>query len=180
MLKNSPSKEMILSLIKKLQNESSICLSPNREKSLWERFKNDYAHFAVRDGQIVGCCVIWHDALKKNQASKYVELGTLWIQQQYRQTSVSLEITSNIKRIAKGKKLLGFCQQLKIAQQYLVTNTKFPFNAVANWKNCPKEVIESCQIESWDSSDILAQSRYSRVLYRENNHKLTSWYLIYE
>lgn len=76
MLKSSPSKEMIPSLIKKLQNESSICLSPNREKSLWEKFENDYAYFAVRDGQIVGCCVIWHDAIKKNQASKYVEFGT--------------------------------------------------------------------------------------------------------
>lgn len=171
-------KDMMPLLIERLQNESGIALSQNRAQSLWERFQDGFAHFVVIQGQIIGCCFIWHDSLKPDSESKYVELGTLWVQKQYR-TSALLEISNNIRRIAKGKKILGFCKDLKVAR-FFVMSSLFPFSSIANWKNCPTEVIESCQFEKWHPTDISTQTRYTRVLYLEKNHELTSWYLIYE
>jgi hypothetical protein len=169
---------MISVLIEKLQNEPNIELSQSRAERLWERFEDGFAHFAVVDNQIVGCCVIWHDTLRVNTEPNYVELGTVWIQKHYR-TSALLEIGNNIRRIAKGKKILGFCKNLTLAR-FFVMNPIFPMNVVANWKSCPPEIIRAYQLEGWYPADIVSEDRYTRVLYREQSHRLTPWYLIYE
>lgn len=137
-----PCREMIPALIEKLQNEPGIALTQNRAQRLWERFEDGWAHFVVIDSQILGSAVIWHDSLRKDRESEYVELGTLWVHQQYRVYALS-EIGSQLRLIAKGKKILSFCKHLNVAR-FIVMNPLIPVNSVANWKTCPPEVIASC------------------------------------
>ena len=178
MPQEQPSPEMLPTLIKKLQNEPDIDLSQNRAERLWERFEDGFAHFVVIDNQIVGCCVVWHDNLRVTMEPNYVELGTVWFQR-HSPSSVLLEISNNIGRIAKGKKILGFSKKITLAR-FFVMSPLFPVNSVANWRSCPPEVIESYQLKGWHPDDISMESRYTRVLYLDQNHELTSWYLTYE
>jgi len=172
-----PRQDAIPLLIEKLKAESEIYLSASRAKQLWARFEEGYAHFVVRDGQIVGCCVVWHDNFKPDKPTEYVELGTVWVQQQYKKSAL-LEIRDNIKHIAKGKKILGFSQDVRLAR-FFVMSPIFPVNSIANWKTCPPDLLESYQLEGWHADDIAMESRYTRVLYREDC-EITAWYLTYE
>lgn len=172
-----PCQEMIPILLKTLKDEAGIYLSEGRAERLWERFEEGCAHFVVRDGQIVGCCAIWHDNLQPNRKTEYVELGAVWVQQQYK-TSALEEIRDNIKRIAKGKKILGFSKDLRAAR-FFVMSPIFPVNAIANQKTCPPSLFESYRLEGWHPDDLALESRYTRVLYRDER-ELSAWYLVYE
>ena len=57
---------MVVDLISKLRQHHSLDLSRVTDQTLWEKYKNNLAHFAVRDHQIVGCCVLWHDLNEQN------------------------------------------------------------------------------------------------------------------
>ncbi len=172
--------EMISALIEKLKKEPDLDLERTTEKVLWEKFKDGSAHFVVINRQIVGCCVVWDNAVKTNQEPMYVELGTIWSQRQNR-VSILRELGDNIARIAQGKKILCYCKQLQLAR-YFRMSPVFPFTAIANWQTCPIEVIESIpQFRGWYSNDVDAQSKYSRLLYFiEEQNQISPWYLVYE
>ncbi|MBO1351852.1 MAG: hypothetical protein EBE86_032820 [Hormoscilla sp. GUM202] len=154
-------------------------LSRTTEKSLWEKYEDGCAHFVVKNSQIIGCGVVWHETRENDREPIYAELGTVWTQQQDR-VSILAELGDSIKPIAKGKKIMGFCKEIRLAR-YFRRSHVFPVTTIANWKTCPPEVLESfLQFRGWYSSDISMQSKYTRVLYLEDNGKITPWYLLYE
>ncbi len=177
-MKELPRREMLSVLIEKLQEETEICLYRLEEKTLWEKFENGLAHFVVRNSQIVGCCCIWDDFKQLGKELAYVELGTVWAQKQDR-ASILSELGDNIPRIAQGKKIMAFCSELKLAKHFS-KHPLFPFNTIADRKNCPPELIEFIpQFRGW-SHDISTQNKYDTMLYHEDDGKITAWYVVYE
>lgn len=179
-MKELPRREMLSVLIEKLQEEPEIYLDRITEQTLWEMFENGCTHFVVRNSQIVGCCVIWHDLIKSDKEPAYVELGTVWAQKQDR-SSIVAELGNNIHRIAKEKKLIVFCKQLKLAM-YFMRSPIFPVNKIASHQNITPELMESLpQFRGWlnDNSSSTSE-KCERFLYYEDDGKITPWYLVYE
>ncbi|MEO1561112.1 MAG: hypothetical protein AAFS12_16305, partial [Cyanobacteria bacterium J06632_19] len=108
----------------------------------------------------------------------YVELGTVWAQKQDR-ASIVTELTDNIPRIAKGKKIMGFCKELKLAR-FFRQNPLFPVNQIANEKMFPTELRKSIsQFKGWTDDDT-THKKYQRVLYHQDDGEIIPWYLVYE
>ena len=172
--------EMLSVLVEKLKEEPGIYLYRLTEQTLWEKFEDSSAHFVVRNDRIVGCGLVWDDLRRAGEESVYVELGTVWAQERGR-ASILAELGDNIPRIAKGKKIMGFCSKLKLAR-YFRKSPLFPVNKIADQKTCPAELIESIpQIRGWSSSELAsAHKPYEYVLYREDEEKVTPWYIVYE
>lgn len=176
-MKELPRREMLSVLIEKLQEEPEIYLDRITEQTLWEMFENGCTHFVVRNSQIVGCCVIWPDLISGKELA-YVELGTVWAQKQDR-SSIVAELGNNIPRIAKGKKIMAFCKQLKLAIHFR-RSPIFPVNKIASHQDFPPDLMESLpQFRGW-VNNITKPEEYERVLYHEDDGKITPWYLVYE
>lgn len=63
-MRELPRKDMLSALIEKLKEEPEIDLYRITKQILWEMFENGCGHFVVRNNEIVGCCVTWHDLRK--------------------------------------------------------------------------------------------------------------------
>lgn len=176
-----PNENMFSDLMERLRQYPDLDLERITEKVLWEKYKNNLANFVIRDNQIVGCGVIWHDLTSKNQ--DFVEVGNVWIRQDILpqdRLSILTELGVNIKKIARNKKLMAFCKTLKLAR-YFKKSPFFPFTKIANYQSCPQNLIESIpQFQGWFPEDIEKDSKYTRLLYLENRNIITHWYLIYE
>jgi len=175
---------MVVDLISKLRQHHSLDLSRVTDQTLWEKYKNNLAHFAVRDHQIVGCCVLWHDLNNQNQDFAYVELGGVWINKEAVSAQDKLAILGELgaaaKYMARGRKLMAFCEDIRLAR-YFRKSPFFSFSKIAHYQNCPQSLIESIsQFQSWVSEDIKKNSKYTRLLYLEEKSIITPWYLIYE
>lgn len=177
-MRELPRKDMLSALIEKLKEESEIDLYRITEQILWEMYENGCSHFVVRNNEIVGSCVTWHDLRKSAKDTAYVELGTFWVQKTDR-ASILTELTDNIPKIAKGKKIMGFCKELKLAR-FFRQSPMFPFNKIADQKNFPTELLESfSQFRGWLNDDT-THKKYERVLYDQDDGQTTPWYLVYE
>ncbi|MGB3637236.1 MAG: hypothetical protein WBA39_06535 [Rivularia sp. (in: cyanobacteria)] len=177
-MKQLPRRDMLSALIEKLKEESEIDLYRITEQILWEMYANGCGHFVVRNDEIVGSVVTWHDLKKSTKETAYVELGTVWVQKQDR-ASIVTELTDNIPRIAKGKKIMLFCKKLKLAK-YFRQNPLFPCNKIANHKMFPTELLKSIpQFKGWCNDDT-PYNKYQRVLYDQDDGQITPWYLVYE
>ncbi|MEM9923765.1 MAG: hypothetical protein AAF915_08460 [Cyanobacteria bacterium P01_D01_bin.50] len=177
-MKQLPRRDMLSALIEKLESETEIDLDRITEQVLWEMYENGCSHFVVRNNEIVGCSVAWHDLRKSAKYTAYVELGTVWVQKPDR-ASILRELTYNISRIAKENKIMGFCKELKLAR-FFRQSPMFPVNKIANQKNFPTELLESfSQFKGW-SNDDTTQEKYQRVLYHQDDGQITPWYLVYQ
>lgn len=179
-MKEKLCKNMLLTLIKKLEKESNIDLKRITEELLWEKYKEGSAYFVIVNHQIVGCCAVWSHVAQMYSKPMYLELGTVWTQQQDR-AFILKELGSNIARIAAGQKIMGFCKQLQLARYFRMSSV-FPFTTIANWQTCPREVIESIpQFRGWHPQDTDTENKYSRLLYfMEEEEQISSWYLVYQ
>ncbi|NEP58859.1 MAG: hypothetical protein F6K31_17870 [Symploca sp. SIO2G7] len=177
-MKELPQRKMLSALIEKLKEESEICLYRLEPQTLWSKFESGDAHFVVRNSEIVGCGIIWDDLRQLGKEPAYAELGTVWTQKQDR-TSILAELGDNIPRIAKGKKIMGFCRELKQAR-YFRKSPLFPVNKIANQKTSPTDLIELIpQFRGW-SNNVSTHKLYEPILYYEDDGQITSWYLVYE
>lgn len=176
--------DMVVNLIKKLHQYPNLDLSRTTDQTLWEKYENNLAHFAIRDNEIVGCCVLWNDVNNKNQDLSYVELGTIWVNKKARshqdKLSILAELGSWAKYMAGERKLMAFCENIKLAK-YFQRSPFFPVSKIAHYQSCPQSLIESIpQFQSWLPEDIIKNSKCTRLLYSEEGSIITPWYLIYE
>lgn len=177
-------KIMVFDLIKQLSQCPNLYLSRITEKTLWEKYDNNLAHFVIRDQQIVSCCIIWDDPNSNNHNFSYIELGTVWINNQIRLPQKRLpilrELQSSIKQIAGDKKVMAFCKQIKLAEHF-EKSPFFPFSQIAHYQNFPQNLLESIpQFQGWLTQDIEESSKYTRLLYLEERNVITPWYVVYE
>ena len=174
------SKEMFSELKENLKEEPSISSYRIQGEILWEMVKNECASCVIRNGKIVGYCATYHYSGTTVREPAYAELGTLWVHKQYRKSTVVKELGNSLPLIAKGKKIMVFCKEIKLAK-YFEKSPVFPTDKIANHKNCPRELIESSfpQFRGW-LNDEFTNQEYERVLYQEDKDRITPWYLVYE
>ncbi len=176
--------DMVSGLIKKLEQHHNLDLSRTTVQTIWEKYENNLVHFAIRDNQIVGCCVIWNDLNNKSQDFTYIELGTIWVNKQaisdQDKSSILEELGAKAKYMAEGRKMMAFCENIRLAK-YFRNSPFFSFSKIANCQSCPQELMESIpQFQSWVPEDIKQNSEYTRLLYLEEESIITPWYLVYE
>ena len=172
---------MVSDLINKLRQYPDIDNSRMTEEVLWEKYKENSAYFVIRDNQIIGCAIVWHDLISEKQ--DFVELGTVWINKYIvneDRLSILTELKDNIKTIARDKKIMVFCKKLKLATHFQ-KSPFFPVDKIANYQSYPQNLMEAIpQFQDWFPEDIEKDNKYTRLLYLENRNVITPWYLVYE
>ena len=177
-------KGMVTDLIEKLRQYPDLDLYRTTESIVWDKYENNLAHFVIREQQIVGCCFIWANLNSNSWNFPYVELGTVWINNQIRLPQKRLpilrELQLSIKWIARDKKIMAFCKKIKLAEHFKASPF-FPFSKIANHQSCPQDLMGSIpQFQGWFTEDLELENQYTRLLYLEDRNIVTPWYVIYE